>query len=114
MKSFIILVLLYVASANEDDFRAIDSIEQEEPCSSMGGMCTIAADCPGGHLADKPDLCPKQRKQGVECCYGLSLKETRCDKHGGICIDQNAFCNPQLVFNASNCPKDTKCCTLVY
>ncbi|CAF4896373.1 unnamed protein product [Pieris macdunnoughi] len=110
---FIICIFVYVVCGNEEDFRTIDSIIQEEPCASQGGICTVAADCPKGHLAEKPDLCPKQRKHGVECCHGQSLKELRCQKRGGACIKLNDFCNIQLIFEAEDCPSGRKCCMLV-
>ncbi|XP_022126288.2 U-scoloptoxin(19)-Tl1a [Pieris rapae] len=111
--TFIICIFVCVVCGNEEDFRVIDSIIQEKPCASLGGICTIAADCPKGHLAEKKDLCPTQRKQGIECCHGLSIKELRCEKNGGTCIKQSDYCNPKLVFDAIDCPSDRKCCILV-
>ncbi|XP_045506711.1 U-scoloptoxin(19)-Tl1a [Colias croceus] len=110
--AIVVCAILYSVVCNEEDFRIIDSIVQEKPCSSVGGICTIAADCPKGHLSEKTDLCPSQQKQGVECCFGLSLKETRCEKHGGTCKKQSQYCNPRLVFDASDCGSDEKCCIL--
>lgn len=50
--------------------RIIDSIIQEQSCIAVGGICTVAADCPKGHLAERQGLCPTQRKQGIDCCHG--------------------------------------------
>ncbi|CAH2099421.1 unnamed protein product [Euphydryas editha] len=94
--------------------KIIDSIEQEQPCLEMGGLCTIAADCPKGHLAEKQGLCPNQRKQGIDCCHGVSMKETRCIKHGGACMKQDFYCNPSVIFDeATDCGENEKCCLLM-
>ncbi|KAJ8735125.1 hypothetical protein PYW08_014375 [Mythimna loreyi] len=104
-------VVSVVWACNNDDLRVIDSIRPESPCSSQGGICTIATDCPKGKLASERGLCPEQQRRGVECCYGVSLKETRCQKRGGGCMES---CNKSLLEPlATDCPKDTKCCILV-
>ncbi|XP_023936222.1 U-scoloptoxin(19)-Sm1a [Bicyclus anynana] len=109
----LVIVVLGVVSANEADLRIIDSIVQEQPCIHMGGICTVAEDCPKGHLAEKPGLCPTQRKQGIDCCHGVSLKETRCEKHGGVCMTHATYCNPRLIFDgAKDCPQDHHCCIM--
>ncbi|XP_069354240.1 U-scoloptoxin(19)-Sm1a-like [Maniola hyperantus] len=110
----LVLVLCGVVCGNDEDLRIIDSIVQEQPCVQAGGICTVAADCPKGHLAERQGLCPTQRKQGIDCCHGVSMKETRCQKHGGSCMTQETYCNPSLVFDgAIDCPKDQKCCIMV-
>ncbi|KAJ8735127.1 hypothetical protein PYW08_014377 [Mythimna loreyi] len=96
------------------DFRVIDSIYNEEPCTSQGGLCTLEIDCPRGHILQEKGLCPAQRSKGVECCYGLSVKETRCEKRGGICMPGREPCNKDLRFTeAIDCPKEHTCCILV-
>ncbi|XP_045453599.1 U-scoloptoxin(19)-Sm1a-like [Melitaea cinxia] len=115
MKCFIIVFALCAfVCGNDEDLKIIDSIEQEEPCIEMGGQCTIAADCPKGHLAEKQGLCPNQRKQGIDCCHGVSMKETRCIKHGGACMKQDFYCNPSVIFDeATDCGENEKCCLLM-
>ncbi|KAJ8733630.1 hypothetical protein PYW07_014181 [Mythimna separata] len=98
-------------SYSNDDLKLIDSIRNEPSCSRQGGMCTVADDCPPGKLTEERGLCPLQRRAGVECCNGISLKETRCQKRGGGCMD---WCNNALVEpKATDCPENTKCCILV-
>ncbi|PZC73600.1 hypothetical protein B5X24_HaOG209045 [Helicoverpa armigera] len=112
----IVIVLCFIGLVKAyDDFKIIDSIQQEEPCTSRGGLCTIAADCPKDHLVEERGLCPSQRSRGVECCYGLSVKETRCEKRGGMCLPGKKPCGDVILFKeATDCPKDTKCCILVH
>nr|XP_026484628.1 uncharacterized protein LOC113392415 [Vanessa tameamea] len=115
MKYFMLVFVVFgVVCGNEEDFKIIDAIEQEKPCAEMGGICTVAADCPKGHLAEKQGLCPNQRKQGIDCCHGLSMKETRCLKHGGVCMKPEVYCNPSLIFDeATDCVDNKKCCLMV-
>ncbi|XP_059049433.1 U-scoloptoxin(19)-Sm1a-like [Achroia grisella] len=114
MKCLIVVLLFIGVCLCGDDFSRIDSIRQESPCSSAGGICTIADDCPKGRLAEQRGLCPEQRSVGVECCYGVSVKETRCSKQGGSCIAPDDYCNPRLIFSrATDCPDNYKCCVLV-
>ncbi|CAG9576257.1 unnamed protein product [Danaus chrysippus] len=109
----LVLFLVAVVSGNEEDFRIIDSIIQEQSCIAVGGICTVAADCPKGHLAERQGLCPTQRKQGIDCCHGVSMKETRCLKHGGVCTKPEEYCNPSLVFDgATDCEGNLKCCIM--
>ncbi|GBP79498.1 hypothetical protein EVAR_59172_1 [Eumeta japonica] len=79
----------------------IDSIIPEIPCTAAGGACVVAADCPRGHRA--PDgLCPQQQRLGVECCYGISVRETRCRRHGGECTRSD--CPDRLTYrDATDC-----------
>ncbi|XP_034841211.1 U-scoloptoxin(19)-Sm1a-like [Maniola hyperantus] len=107
-------LLVGVVCGNDQDLRVIDSIVIEQPCLEEGGSCVIAADCPEGLLANDRGLCPKQQARGVECCYGISVKETRCEKRGGECMPKDKFCNPRIVFQeATDCCNDEKCCILV-
>ncbi|KAJ8735126.1 hypothetical protein PYW08_014376 [Mythimna loreyi] len=92
-----------------DDLKVIDSIRPELPCLSKGGMCTIKTDCPDEKLVNETKLCPEQEKIGVECCYAVSLKETRCQKRGGVCMES---CTKNLETLATDCPAKTKCCLL--
>ncbi|CAK1600354.1 unnamed protein product [Parnassius mnemosyne] len=113
ISTIIFMIVTVIAVRGNDDFRTIDSIRQEAPCSSQG-ICTIAADCPKGKLVEQSGLCPTQRSQGVECCYGLSVKETRCRKHGGSCVSAEEFCNHKLIYyEASDCGNGFKCCIRV-
>ncbi|XP_045760668.1 U-scoloptoxin(19)-Sm1a-like [Maniola jurtina] len=107
------LLSIGVVCGNYEDLRVIDSIVMEQPCTREGGSCVIAADCPEGLLANTRGLCPKQQERGIECCYGISIKETRCEKHGGSCMPKDKFCNPRIIHEATDCPKDTKCCIMV-
>ncbi|KAM3955396.1 U-scoloptoxin(19)-Sm1a [Aphomia sociella] len=112
----LIIVLLFISacSCDNDDFCRIDSIVPEAPCSSAGGICTIAEDCPEGQLTEETGLCPEQQSDGVECCYGVSVKETRCRKLGGTCFAPEEPCNRNLTApKATDCPADYKCCILV-
>ncbi|XP_013148525.1 PREDICTED: uncharacterized protein LOC106111100 [Papilio polytes] len=115
MNTSIFLVSFVIVTAHcNKDLRVIDNIMQESPCSSKGGICTIAEDCPQGKLTDESGLCPKQRNQGIECCYGLSVKDTRCSRHGGVCLPATEFCNPKLIYReASDCDSSHKCCIMV-
>ncbi|CAH1643125.1 unnamed protein product [Spodoptera littoralis] len=109
-----VFILSIVCVLAKPEFKILDSIDQEGPCISQGGMCTIAGDCPAGHLVEERGLCPKQQKRGVECCYGLSVKETRCKKRGGECFPGKDPCNEIVRYrDATDCPKDTTCCILV-
>ncbi|CAH0723008.1 unnamed protein product, partial [Brenthis ino] len=113
MKTFVIaVIILHLVRGNEEDFKIIDSIIQERPCAEAGGMCTVAEDCPKGHLAERQGLCPTQKKQGIDCCHGISMKETRCIKHGGVCMKPEEFCNPSLVFDGATDCVDRKCCIM--
>ncbi|CAH2232094.1 U-scoloptoxin(19)-Sm1a [Pararge aegeria] len=110
----LVIVLVGVVIGNQEDLRIIDSIVQEQPCIEMGGICTVSEDCPKGHLAEKQGLCPTQRKQGIDCCHGVSMKETRCAKHGGSCMTHETYCNPRLIFDdAKDCPQGHHCCIMV-
>ncbi|NP_001106745.1 carboxypeptidase inhibitor precursor [Bombyx mori] len=103
---------ILVYGNSEDDFCEIDSIEQEDPCRREGGLCTVAEDCPSDIRA-RTGLCPKQQKDGIECCYGVSVKETRCRKHGGECFSKG-YCSQSLIYEeASDCPEGNDCCILV-
>ncbi|CAB3256123.1 unnamed protein product [Arctia plantaginis] len=104
----IIGVACSLADVN-DDLRTIDSIYPEQDCSRVGGSCTIAEDCPKDQQVEERGLCPKQRSRGVECCYGVSVKETRCRKRGGECMEN---CRREFK-EASDCPESTVCCILL-
>ncbi|KAJ0181473.1 hypothetical protein K1T71_003558 [Dendrolimus kikuchii] len=109
----LITVVLFGCSYGNDDFRILDSIHDEQPCLEDGGICVIEADCPTGNLVKRKGLCPEQQSMGVECCYGISVKETRCEKRGGHCVPSSQ-CNPSLVTErATNCKENEKCCILV-
>ncbi|XP_028156336.1 uncharacterized protein LOC114349936 [Ostrinia furnacalis] len=112
MKCFVVMVFLSVIvyGCDEDYFRKLDAITPEEPCSRAGGICTFAEDCP--LLTEESGLCPKQRSQGVECCYGVSVKDTRCQKHGGSCTPSNVRCGPTYA-NATDCATGEQCCIYV-
>ncbi|XP_026744837.1 uncharacterized protein LOC113506189 [Trichoplusia ni] len=110
MKFIAIFCVIGVVLAN-DDLRIIDSIQSEPSCSSRGGMCVIADDCPASYLVEDSGLCPLQQRMGVECCYGISIKETRCRRRGGECLPR---CNVRLRdTTATDCSEDTVCCILV-
>ncbi|XP_026331540.1 uncharacterized protein LOC113238907, partial [Hyposmocoma kahamanoa] len=100
---------------NKEDLRElklIDSIMMEEPCAHAGGQCVLASDCPAGLLAETAGLCPNQQPRGVECCYGMSVKETRCFKLG-VCMPLTSFCSDKLIFTqAKDCLDDEKCCIM--
>ncbi|KAG7304560.1 hypothetical protein JYU34_011510 [Plutella xylostella] len=97
----------------DEDFRKLDAIRQEPPCVTAGGFCTALADCPAGAALSTPGLCPRQQRDGIECCQQLSLKETRCRRHGGRCVPLDEACRPQLGYlGATDCPEDTRCCIL--
>ncbi|XP_026744839.1 uncharacterized protein LOC113506191 [Trichoplusia ni] len=97
--------------AHEQDLLLIDSIRLESACMFEGGMCVIANDCPNGSLVGS-GLCPLQQRMGVECCYGISVKETRCQKRGGDCVTE--CISDQVYRKATGCPKDTICCSVNY
>ncbi|XP_075978292.1 U-scoloptoxin(19)-Tl1a-like [Anticarsia gemmatalis] len=131
MKWFIIFCAICMVSANmiEDEeletekgeerardkaLREIDSVFQEPGCSRKGGMCVIGVDCPEGRLANERGLCTAQKKRKVECCYGISIKETRCQKRGGECLPGRTPCTSRLIYpGATDCPNETTCCILV-
>ncbi|XP_061708663.1 U-scoloptoxin(19)-Sm1a [Cydia pomonella] len=95
-----------VVCCNKDDLDKIDSVHQEEPCSNKGGMCVIAPDCPDGLLTQDSGLCPSQQSDSVECCYGSSVKETRCRKLGGECKPLSELCHVRPVYqHATDCPE---------
>ncbi|KAL0849727.1 hypothetical protein ABMA28_011685 [Loxostege sticticalis] len=112
MKYFVVLVFLsaFVYGRDEDYFRKLDALRPEAPCNSVGGVCTFAADCP--LLTEESGLCPEQRSQGVECCYGVSRKETRCRRQGGECWPSDQRCGTEFK-GASDCGRGEKCCILV-
>ncbi|CAH0600154.1 unnamed protein product [Chrysodeixis includens] len=110
MKFIAIFCVIGIVSAN-DDLRIIDSIQSEPSCTSRGGMCVIANDCPNGALVEESGLCPMQQRKGVECCYSVSNKETRCRRRAGECM---SGCNERLRdYVATDCEADTVCCILV-
>ncbi|XP_064292066.1 U-scoloptoxin(19)-Sm1a isoform X2 [Plodia interpunctella] len=95
-----------------DELAIIDSIYQEPECSSQGGMCVIAEDCTGP-LTKQTGLCPNQTVKGVECCHGMSKKETRCRKAGGVCVPMQSICSEKLIFAAARDCFNKKCCIMI-
>ncbi|XP_049887924.1 U-scoloptoxin(19)-Sm1a [Pectinophora gossypiella] len=86
----------------------------ELPCTTQGGICVRAFDCPEGKLDRVKGLCPLQQRNNVECCHGVALSETRCRKNGGECMPATSRCPDSLVFQrATDCEKDHKCCILI-
>ncbi|RVE47590.1 hypothetical protein evm_007788 [Chilo suppressalis] len=107
-----VVFIFSLVFVDDDYYCRLDKIVPEEACSQEGGVCTFEADCPDP-TAEK-GLCPNQQSQGVECCYGLSVKETRCRKRGGECFTKSQYCNPRIIYpNATDCGVDEKCCILV-
>ncbi|XP_060809493.1 U-scoloptoxin(19)-Sm1a [Amyelois transitella] len=114
--TYVLFVCVFVLCKSEassyDDFSLIDSIFQEPECSTHGGMCVVASDC-SGELTKEKGLCPKQSGKGVECCQGISRKETRCRKVGGVCMPLDTFCSERILFSAATDCHKQKCCILV-
>ncbi|KAI5638579.1 hypothetical protein NE865_08771 [Phthorimaea operculella] len=111
MKSVLIFACLFYLGqcGTEEDFKKLDSLRDEPLCTAAGGSCTFA--CPKEWLVEQKGLCPEQQRLGVECCYGISMKETRCKKHGGECIAEERMCGgPALYREATDCESGTKCC----
>ncbi|XP_072935529.1 U-scoloptoxin(19)-Tl1a isoform X2 [Epargyreus clarus] len=108
---YILALILTIAYGDEADWRKIDSVMQEAKCREAGGMCVVSRDCPEGSLSETLGLCPQQQDQGIECCYGMSVKETRCENLGGHCIPGSQFCGPTVT--SAYCPGDQKCCMLL-
>ncbi|CAG9108330.1 unnamed protein product [Plutella xylostella] len=73
----------------DEDFRKLDAIRQEPPCVTAGGFCTALADCPAGALLGTPGLCPRQQRDGIECCQQCESvhirQEPPCISDGGYC-----------------------------
>ncbi|XP_048005287.1 U-scoloptoxin(19)-Sm1a-like [Leguminivora glycinivorella] len=112
--SILVFQTVVVVCFNKDDLDKIDSVHQEVPCSSQGGMCVIASDCPAGLLSQKRGLCPSQQSHSVECCFGSSIKETRCRKLGGECKPLSDSCYMIPTYqHSTDCPESSKCCILV-
>ncbi|CAH0600155.1 unnamed protein product [Chrysodeixis includens] len=110
MEFVAVFCFISIVCANED-ITIIDAIQLESPCLFEGGMCVIANDCPEGWRTG-PGLCPMQQSRGVECCYGVSMKETRCRKRGGVCLPECV--SSQVYRQATGCPEDTVCCSVSF
>ncbi|KAG7304567.1 hypothetical protein JYU34_011518 [Plutella xylostella] len=115
MNKWIVLLFVFEVACgytpNRNEFKVLDSIRDEQPCLSAGGRCVVAADCPSEGRLEQRGLCPAQQAKGVECCYGVSIKETRCRGFGGTCSDT---CPVTLTrTQAKDCPADQECCVLV-
>ncbi|VVC88444.1 unnamed protein product [Leptidea sinapis] len=114
MKTILLVcVLCFIhVRGNQEDLNEIDSIFREKPCTDEGGLCVVAKDCPKGSLSKRLGLCPAQQASGVECCYSVSVKETRCQKHGGSCLSAS-ICHPSQSHNASDCSAGQTCCIFI-
>nr|CAD7458678.1 unnamed protein product [Timema tahoe] len=86
----------------------------EAPCLRQGGLCLEVVECPEGKLSSQTGLCPDQQNNGVECCFGLSKLERRCNARGGLCR-LKADCRSRALWEtvAEDCQKDETCCVLV-
>ncbi|KAF2879057.1 hypothetical protein ILUMI_27110 [Ignelater luminosus] len=85
----------------------------EKGCSKAGGICMPTDECPVEIIADYKGLCPNANKKdpSVQCCHGISLKETRCQRFGGECQPR---CPDDLkVPRAKDCTDGKVCCVLV-
>lgn len=94
-------------------------VEPEEPCTKLGGVCAKGCE----HSPYEEGLCPKQQKDGVQCCYRMwslllaihqninaikftDLEEKQCRSFGGECGDN---C-PKIGRNDLGCPTGKSCC----
>ncbi|KAF2879398.1 hypothetical protein ILUMI_26771 [Ignelater luminosus] len=88
------------------------NIPSEEGCLRSGGICMPANECPVDIVTK--GLCPNANKKdpSVECCLGISLKETHCRTLGGECQPK---CNLEKmkIPRAKDCASDTVCCALL-
>ncbi|GLV34082.1 uncharacterized protein CBL_00012 [Carabus blaptoides fortunei] len=83
----------------------------EPGCVQQGGRCIQSSECE--EFAPGEGLCPDQKSQGFECCYGIPKSEHRCRHRGGECFKKN-YCAPALLYReASDCGVDQECCILV-
>ncbi|CAG9108325.1 unnamed protein product [Plutella xylostella] len=84
-----------------------------ECCQQCECLFIFVRSRPASVMEGTAPLCLRQQRDGIECCQQLSLKETRCRRHGGHCVPLDEACRPQLGYlGATDCPEDTRCCIL--
>lgn len=67
---FALLLVAVKASPVQQKNVDLQIIQLEEPCVLQGGLCVRSDDCdPENFPLLGANLCPKQRKFGVTCCY---------------------------------------------
>ncbi|KAK9738917.1 hypothetical protein QE152_g9519 [Popillia japonica] len=94
-----IVIIVHILFVTAEESAPI-VVDPEERCTEAGGVC--AKGCL--HSPYNAGLCPKQQKDGVECCYDPSDYE--CRKFGGECITD---CPKKITFE-HRCSSGKKCC----
>ncbi|KAF2879056.1 hypothetical protein ILUMI_27109 [Ignelater luminosus] len=105
----VLIIFLLVSQEIHGDGPA--SFPIEEGCRPTGGICMPTDECPSD--IETKGLCPNANKKdpSVECCLGISLKETRCQRLGGECQSKCHNDNMKIP-RAQDCTSDTVCCVL--